>query len=114
MFVLLINLYYVSLYFVGPPVIEQLDSVYYAVAGQSFTLNCSATNDVDSPNNLIFFWLKDETLINENTIKVSVTGSQLVIPQLDPDQHSGQYSCGVYNNEVSDAVNTSTNLTIEG
>ena len=84
-----------SLYLLGPPIIELLDSVYYTIAGQSFTLNCSAMNDVD---NSIFVWFKDNNLINENIVQVGVvdsTTSQLVIPQSDPDQHSGQYFCGV-------------------
>ena len=102
---------------IGPPEVESFDSVYSAIPGQSFTLNCSAVNDIDSPNNLMFVWFKDNNLINENVVLLKVldsTTSQLVIPQLDSDQHSGQYSCGVYNNEVSDAVNTSTSLIIEG
>ena len=102
---------------IGPPVVEPFDSVYYAIAGQPFTFNCSAINDDDSPNSLTFVWFKDNNLINENIVQVKVvnsTTSQLVITQLDPDQHSGQYSCGVYNNEVSDTVYISTSLIIEG
>jgi len=93
------------------------DSVYYAIAGQSFILNCSAINDHDSPNNLTFVWFKDNNVINQNIVQVGAansTTSQLVIAQLDPDQHSGECSCGAYNNHVSDAVYTSTSLIIEG
>ena len=107
---------YITLY-IGPPVVAPFDSAYYAIAGQTFTLNCSAINDDDSPNNLTFVWFKHNNFINENMVQVKVvdsTASQLLIPQLDPDQHSGQYFCRVYNNELSDAVYTFTNLIIEG
>ena len=104
-------------FILGSPKVLPFDSVYHAIIGQSFTLNCSAINDYHSPNKLTFVWFKDNNVINQSMVQVRAadsTTSQLFIPQLDPDQHSGQYSCGVYNNHVSDAVYTSTSLIIEG
>ena len=98
----------------GPPALESFDPAYYLIAGHLFTLNCSATNDVTSPKNLTFIWYKGNNLITEPIRVVSSTTSQLHIPQLDPDQHSGKYSCEVYNNHLSDSVYTSTSLIIEG
>ena len=55
------NIMRVSLYLLGPPIIELLDSVYYTIAGQSFILNCSAMNDVESPNNSTIVGLRTTT-----------------------------------------------------
>jgi len=105
---------YYSCIHLGPPALKLFDPAYYLVAGHSFALNCSATNDVDSFNNLTFAWHKDNNFITEPIRVISSTISQLHIPQLDPDQHSGQYSCEVYNNHISNTVYTSTRLIIEG
>ena len=77
-------------------------------------LECSATNDVDSPNNITFMWLKDDKQLNSNMVtQTDLLRSRLFIQQLDPKDHSGNYSCGVYNNKMSDSVFTNTTVTIE-
>jgi len=79
-------------------------------------LECLANNDVDSPDNITFIWFKDDKLLNSTSdinIQTGMLYSKLSIQQLDPENHSGIYSCGAYNNEISDSVFTNTTLTIE-
>jgi len=80
-------------------------------------LECSASNDDDSPNNTAFVWFKDDKLLNSTSnidIQIGMLYSRLSIQQLDPEDHSGIYSCGAYNNRrASDSVFTNTTLTIE-
>ena len=79
-------------------------------------LNCSATNDVQSPNNLTFEWFKGEERQNDSTVTIKqldVNTSQLIIDRPNSDQHSGKYSCGVYNNQSSNIVYTNTTVVIE-
>ena len=79
-------------------------------------LECLAKNDVDSPNNITFVWFKDAELLNSSNsieIETNLLHSSLFVQQLDPKNHSGNYSCGVYNNEMSDFVFTNTTVTIE-
>ena len=79
-------------------------------------LNCSATNDVQSPNNITFEWFKDGKRQNDSTViikQVDVSTSQLIIDSPNSDQHSGNYSCGVYNNQSSNIVYTNTTVVIE-
>ena len=80
-------------------------------------LECTAVNDPDSPNNIIFDWFKDDDKLCKNDsnieIETSLSNSNLFIKQLDPKDHTGMYSCGAYNNDTSNSVFTYTTLTIE-
>ena len=100
-----------------PPTLQPLNTTYYGITDNMFTLNCAATNDPQSPNNITFEWFKDGTKQNDSTgIKskmLDVSTSQLVIDELSPDQHSGHYSCGVYNNQSSNIMYTNTTVIIE-
>ena len=82
-----------------------------------FTLNCIATNDPQSPNKITFEWFKDGIKQNGSSeIKSKVldeSTSQLIINKLNSDQHSGRYSCGVYNNQLSNTVYTTTTVIVE-
>ena len=102
-------------YSAGPPTIsEPFQPAYHHIIGQQFMLECSATNDDDSPNNITFVWLKDDKQLNSSIVmQTGLLRSSLFIQQLDPKNHSGNYSCGAYNNEMSDSVFTNTTVTIE-
>ena len=79
-------------------------------------MNCTATNDVQSPNNVTFEWFKDGIKHNDSTITIkqlNVNTSQLVIDRPNSDQHNGHYSCGVYNNQSSNIEYTNTTVVIE-
>jgi len=77
-------------------------------------LECSASNDEDSPNSITFVWFKDDILLNNtNSMDITVSGHRLSVEHLDPRKHTGNYSCGVYNNKVTDSVFTNTTVTIE-
>ena len=101
----------------GPPTLQPLNTTYYGITDNMFTLSCAATNDPQSPNKITFEWFKDGIKQNDSTgIKskmLDVSTSQLVIDELSPDQHSGNYSCGVYNNQSSNIVYTNTTVIIE-
>ena len=102
--------------YAGPPGLQLFNSTYYGIAGNKFTLNCVATNDVDSPNTVTYEWFKDGIKQNDSTVTVQqldVSTSQLVIDRPNSDQHSGNYSCGVYNNQSSNIVYTNTAVVIE-
>ena len=109
-------------WFVAHPKLQPVNSTNYVIAGNPFILNCTATNDVESPNDLTFKWLQESTEINNtssqwNIIEVSrdahkVT-SQIIISILTVDQHNGTYVCMVDNNENETAVNQTTNVVVE-
>ena len=101
----------------GPPTLQPFSPAYHNIIGQHFMLECLASNDDDSPNNIAFVWFKDDKLLNSTSdieIQTGMLYSRLSIQQLDPENHSGIYSCGAYNNKrTSDSVFTNTTLTIE-
>ena len=106
----------------GPPTVQEFSRVYYIIAGDPFTLNCTATNDPQSPNELRFRWFKESTRIdvnqsqwniNELSSDPSTVTSQLVITNLTVGEHDGVYSCAVDNFKVDNAVNQSTIVVIE-
>jgi len=79
-----------------------------------FTINCTANNDPQSPNNITFKWFKEGIKQNGSTeIKIkmlNVSTSQLFISTPNSDQHSGHY---VYNNQSSNIQFTNTTVIIE-
>ena len=106
--------YCIATYFnaIGPPLIQPFDPLYFGIAGDSFTLNCTATDNFSSSNEVKFLWYQDDHNITTLTITVEAKKpnytSQLHIGKLDPDQHSGQYMCVAYNNASSNATSTTT------
>ena len=86
------------------------------IAGYAIILNCTATNDLQSPNQVEFTWYHDNNNITIDSTKIKTSESnyvsQLDIRQLDSDEHSGQYLCVAYNNP-SDNVTSSTTLIVE-
>ena len=107
---------------IGPPTVQEFSPVYYVIAGDPFTLNCTATNDPQSPNELRFRWFKESTRIDNNPSQWNITElskdpftvtSQLVITNLTVDKHNGTYSCRVDNFRIDMAVNQTTAVVIE-
>ena len=91
----------------GSPINQQFDPFNYIIAGDTFSLNCTAT---DNPNALIIFsWYRNNEDITYLTRKIaSITTSQykqstsqLYIDKLDSDQHSGRYICVANNRAIS-------------
>ena len=106
----------------GPPTLQEFSRVYHVIAGDPFTLNCTATNDPQSPNELRFRWFKESTRIDINQSQWNITElsndpstvtSQLIITNLTVGEHDGIYSCAVDNFKVDNAVNQSTIVVIE-
>ena len=99
----------------GPPTIQKFNPIHYLVAGDQFTLSCTANDDRDSPIGTQFVWYKDGNDITGLTelmvANKSVYTSQLSL-QLNSDDHSGNYSCIAYNNPSAN-VTTSTTLVVE-
>ena len=107
---------------VGHPKLQTIQLTYFVIAGDPFILNCTATNDAESPNNLKFKWFQGSTEITNETLKWSITKlyrntltvtSQVVITNLTVDLHNGIYICMVDNNENKTAVNQTTNVVVE-
>ena len=100
------------------PVGQPISPVYYVVAGDQLRLNCHATNDPQSPNQLRFIWYKGSTSIgtqNARQIIVTVPNvySLLFFNNLNKNQDNGTYTCSVYNFELSRAVTQSTVVIVE-
>ena len=96
---------------VNIPVGRPISPVYYVVAGDQLRLNCRATNDPQSPNQLRFIWYKDSTSIGtQNARQIIVTvpnvNSLLFFNNL-LNQDNGTYTCSVYNFKLSRAVTQS-------
>ena len=108
--------------FTAHPKLQPVDLAYFVIAGDAFILNCTATNDLQSPNNLTFRWYKESIKITDETSQWNITKSfrdnltvtsQIIITNLTVDQHSGAYICMVDNNENETAVNQTTNIIVE-
>ena len=107
---------------IGPPTLQEFSRVYYVIAGDPFTLNCTATNDPQSPNELRFRWFKESTRIDDDQLQWSITElsidpftvtSQLIITNLTVDKYNGTYSCRVDNFRIDMAINQTTTVVIE-
>ena len=112
---------------VGPPTFQAFDLVHYVIVNDSFVLNCTATNDPQSPNGLIFRWFiqqlnrnrmridkKKQWNITKHVITAVTVTSQLYISVLQMDQHNGTYSCEVDNNKKESFIKQSTSVVVEG
>ena len=104
--------------------LQPINPLYYVIAGDPLTLNCTATNDPQSPNNLRFRWFKESTRINNNDqLRRTITElslsntftvtSQLVITNLVVEQHNGTYTCSVDNFKIRTSVDQTTLVIIE-
>ena len=106
-----------------PPILEEFNTVYYVIAGDSFTLNCTATNDPQSPNELRFRWFKESTMINNRPSLWTITklslenpltnNLQLVITNLKVEQHNGTYTCSVDNYRPRTSIDQTTIVVVE-
>ena len=95
----------------GSPTIQQFDPYYYVIAGNTFTLNCTVTDEPQSPDGIKVLWYRDNHDITSLTKVIannSTYTSQLYIEELDSDQHSGQYMCVAYNSTYVNATSTTT------
>ena len=108
---------------IGPPILQAINPVYYVIAGEPFTLNCTAANDPQSPNKLRFRWFKESTKIDDqrsqwNISEMTLTNtltvtSQIVITNLTVEQHNGTYMCSVDNYRPRTAVDQTTIVVVE-
>ena len=95
----------------GSPINQQFHPFYYVITGDTFSLNCTAT-DIPGSRGITFSWYRNNddtthlTKITFNSISSQYirSTSQLYIDKLDSDQHSGRYMC-LANNE---AISTTT------
>ena len=108
--------------FTAHPMLQPVDLAFYVIAGDPFTLNCTATNDVQSPNNLTFKWLQQSIEISNDSSRWSINElsrntltvtSQVIITNLTVNHHNGTYVCTVHNFEQRTAVNQTTNVIVE-
>ena len=99
----------------GPPTLHDLGLTHRLVAGDAFTLSCTANDDPQSPDGVHFVWYQDDNDITNLTQVVTNKPeytSQLNIKQLDSDRHNGNYLCVAYNHP-SVNVKSSTTLIVE-
>ena len=95
----------------GPPINQQFHPLYYVITGDTFSLNCTAT-DIPGSSGITFSWYRNNENITHLTRIIASSSSsvniqstsQLYIDKLDSEQHSGRYIC-VANNE---AISTTT------
>ena len=107
---------YVSIPSKDPPTIQQLDPFYYVIAGDTFTLNCTVTDEPQSPDGIKFLWYKNSyniTSLTKVIVNDSTYTSQLYIEKLDSDQHSGQYMCVAYNSTTNVNATSTTTVIVE-
>ena len=92
----------------GPPINQQFDPFYYVIISDTFSINCTATDNPGSIG-ITFLWYKnneDVTYLTKiianssSSVKIQST-SQLYIDKLDSDQHSGRYICVANNRAIS-------------
>ena len=104
--------------------LQVINPLYYVIAGDPFTLNCTAANDPQSPSKLRFRWIKGSNRIDDdgpsqwtitkmslrNTMTVT---SQLVITNLTMEQHNGTYTCSVDNYRPRTSIDQTTIVIVE-
>lgn len=98
--------------------LQQFDSTYYVIADNSYILSCTIIGNLQSNDTITFEWSKDNSSIDNSDIaqtrKVNSRTSQLIIEKLNPDLHSGEYSCkAINNNSSSNSASDNTNIIIE-
>ena len=104
--------------------LQAINPVYYVITGDPFTLNCTATNDPQSPNELRFRWFTESIRVDHKPSRWTVTEllslrntltviSQLVITNLMVEQHNGTYTCSVDNFRPRAAVDQTTTIVVE-
>jgi len=113
--------------FIGPPTFQPFDPVHYVIVGHSFVLNCTVSNDPQSPNDLTFRWYKgsirgrrlnrinnnNQWNTTEHVINSTTINSQLIISDLKIADHSGTYICEVHNNDKAPSVKQRTIVVVE-
>ena len=97
--------------------------MYYVAIGNSFTLNCTATNDPQSPNELRFRWFKESVRIDNKPLQWNITElslrntftvtSQMIITNLTVEQHNGTYTCSVDNFKIKTGGDQTTTVVVE-
>ena len=97
--------------------------MYYVIVGNPFTLNCTATNDPQSPNELRFRWFKGSSKIDNkqaqwNISEITLTNtltvtSQIIITNLAVEQHNGTFKCSVDNFKPRTDVDQTTIVVVE-
>ena len=85
----------------GPPINQQFDPFYYVIAGDVFTLNCTANVDPDSRDRITFLWYRDNHDVTSLTTTIATYTSQLYIEKLDSNQHNGRFICVANNKAIS-------------
>ena len=91
--------------------------------GDSFKLECIATNDPQSPNMLKVKWFKGSTRINSDNEWITYDTSnnnkitfhlQLINANQVDYKYSGRYTCSVYDSMITRDIEQSTNVIVEG
>ena len=115
-FIMCVTLLCVSIPSKDPPTIQQLDPFYYVIAGDTFTLNCTVTDERKSPEEINFLWYKDNhniTSLTKVIVNDSTYTSQLYIEKLDSDQDGGRYMCVAYKSTTNANATSTTTVIVE-
>ena len=96
----------------------QLPSIYYVAVGDTFSLECTATNDPQSPNMLDIRWFKGPIRIDNNRSYVTAEYRRelsyisviFTIDEVDY-QYNGTYTCSIYDSMIT--TNKSTTYVVE-
>ena len=104
----IITILHIILIFIA---LELFNPTYYLTADDSFTLTCTVKKNPHLKDNVTFKWSRNAT----SGVKISSnhTTSQMIIERLNPDDHSGDYTCEAYYNYSSNGASESTTLLIE-
>ena len=104
-------LYYLCIPTKGSPINQQFYPFYYVIAGDTFSVNCTASNPQSRGETRFSWYRNSEEITNLTKIiasdvirRVIISTSQLYIEKVDSDKHSGRYIC-IANGE---AISTTT------
>ena len=98
----------------------QLSSIDYVAVGDTFSLECTATNDPQSPNMLEIRWFKGSTRIDNNRFytvaeyrrELSYISLITTVDEVDY-QYNGTYTCSIYDSMITTTTNKSTTYVVE-
>ena len=99
----------------GPPQVQELPEQVHVVLGEEFKITCTATNDQDAPENLMFSWRAPRRVAFNDTPTYeddSRTASSTLHISSATSKDGGQYQCSVSNDGGGTA--TTSTLIVEG
>ena len=106
----------------GPNITDLTFTPDPVTEGENLMLECVAQNNLDAPNNLMFYWYHNESRISDEDSRRMITplsednatrvaSSMLVVTNVTR-RDGGLYRCSVFNRNITDSDTATTSVTV--